>query len=101
MTRIITFGALERAVSLLSLHCSQSGWPSSHGCPASDAVDEVKPAQGQDVPGGQPGGVDSIDWISGNHRPTGDRHCGLHRLRPAPEKIPITSRLNLKPVKQW
>ena len=101
MTRINASGALERAVPLLTLHRSESRWPSSHGCAAPGAVDEVKPAQGQDVPGGQPGGVDSIDWFSGNHRPTGDRHCGLHRLRPAPEKIPITSRLNLKPVKQW
>ena len=100
-TRIKASGSLARAVPLLTVHCREGRWPSSHGCPAPDAVDEVKPAQGQDVPGGQPGGIGSIGWFSGNHRPTHGRHSGLHRLRAAPEKIPGRNRLNPKPIKRW
>ena len=100
MTRINASGALERAVPLLTLHRSESRWPSSHGCAAPDAVDEVKPAQGENVPAGQPGGFGSTDWFSGNNGPTHSRHCGLRCLRAAPEKIPSTNRLNLKPFQQ-
>ena len=100
MTRIKAFGALERAVPLLPIYGSQGGRPSSHGCPAPDAVDEVKPAQGQDVPVGQPGGIGSLGRFSSNNGSAYSRLSRLHRLCPAPEKTPGTDRLKLKSITQ-
>ena len=98
MTRIKASGALARAVPLLSLHCSQGRWPSSHGCPASDAVDEVKPAQDQDVLGGQPGGIGYLGWLPGNYGPAHSRNRRLDRLWTAPKTISGSKRLIPKPA---
>ena len=98
MARINASGALERAVPLLSLHCSKDRWPSSHGCPAPDAVNEIKPAQGQDVPGGQPGGFGTTGWFSGHNGPANSGHSRLHRLWTEAEKVASTNRLGRKPI---
>ena len=94
MTRINAFEGFKRAITFLSFRHRQDRKPAGHGGPAPGAVNEVKPAQGQNVPGGQPGGIGSLGWVSGNNGPTHCRHSGVHRLRTAPEKIPGTNGLN-------
>ncbi len=101
VTRIHAFGALEHAVPFLPLHGSQGGGPASHGSPAPDALDEVKPAQGQDVPVGQPGGIGSLGRFSSNNGSAYSRLCRLDRLCLAPEKNPGTNRLKLKAITPW
>jgi len=79
----------------LSLHCSQDCWASGHGCPAADPVDEVQPAQDQDVPGRELGGLGPVGWFSSHNWRASSRGGRFHHLWIEPKKVAITSSLIL------